>query len=58
MEIKERCNLFIGYELNFFHNCYNKIRPKHKNIVKKSRDLFLQIKYVITVICDTPVSDN
>jgi hypothetical protein len=58
MEIKERCNLFIEYELNFVHNCYNKIRSKDKNIVKKSRDLFLQIKYVITVICDTPVSDK
>ena len=58
MEIKERCNLFIEDELNFVHNCYNKIRSKHKNIVKKSHDLFLQIKYVITGICDTPVSDR
>ena len=58
MEIMERSSLFIEYELNFVHNCYNKIRSKHKNIVKKSRDLFLQIKYVITVICDTPVSDK
>ena len=58
MEIKERCNLFIEDELNFVHNCYNKIRSKHKNIAKKSRDLFLQIKYVITGICDTPVADR
>ena len=55
MEIKERCSLLIEDELNFVHNCYDKIRSKHKNIVKKSRDLFLQIKYVITGICDTPV---
>ena len=58
MEIKERCNLFIEYELNFVHNCYNKIRTKLKNILKKSRALFLQIKYLITGICGTPVSDR
>jgi len=58
MEIKERCNLFIEDELNFVHNCYNKIRSKHKNIVKKSSDLFLQIKYVITVIYGTLFSDK
>jgi hypothetical protein len=58
MDIKERSSLFIEDELNFVHNCYNKIRSKHKNIVKKSRDLFLQIKYIKTDICDTPVSDN
>jgi len=57
MEIEERCSLFIVDELNFVHNCYYKIRSKHKKIVKKSRDLFLQIKYVITGICDTPVLD-
>ena len=58
MEIKERCNLFIENELNFVHNFYNKIRSEHKNIAKKSRDLFFQIKYVITGICDTPVADR
>ena len=31
---------------------------QHKNIVKKSPSLFLQIKYVTTGICVTPVSDN
>jgi hypothetical protein len=28
------------------------------NIMKKSLDAFLQIKYVITAICDTPVFIN
>ena len=58
MEIKERCNVFIEDELKFVHNCYNKIRSKHKNIVTKSSDLFLQIKYVITVIYGTLFSDK
>jgi hypothetical protein len=31
---------------------------QHKKIVKKSPDLFLQIKHIITGICDTPVSNN
>ena len=58
METKERFNLFLENELNFVHNCYNKIRSKHKNIVTKSSDLFLQIKYVITVIYGTLFSDK
>ena len=58
MEIKKRSSLVIEDKLNFVSNRYNKIRSKYKNIVKKSRDLFSQIKYVITGICDTPVSDN
>jgi hypothetical protein len=56
MEIKERCSLFIEDELKFVHSYYNKRRSKHKNIVKKARDLFLQIKCIRTGICDTPVS--
>ena len=58
MEIKERSSLVIECILNFVSNCYNKIRSKHKNIVKKSPDLFLQIKYVIIDIVGTPVFDN
>jgi hypothetical protein len=58
MEIKERSSLVIQDKLNFVSNCYNIIRPKHKNIVKKSRDLFLQIKYIITGICDTPCTNK
>ena len=58
MEIKEHSRLVIEDKLNFVFNCYNKIKSKHKNIVKKTPDLFLQIKYVITGICVIPVSDN
>ena len=58
MEIKERSSLVIEDTLNLVSNCYNKIRYKHKNTVKKSSGLFLQMKYVITGIGDTPVSDN
>ena len=55
MELKEHSSLVIEDKLNFVSN---KIRFKDKNIVKKSPDLFLQIKYVITGICFTLVSDN
>ena len=58
MEIKERSSLGIEDIFNFVSNCYNKIQSKHKNTVQKSPELFLQIKYVITGICFTPVLDN
>ena len=57
MEIKERSSLVIEDKLNFVSNCYNKIRSKQKHCKKISWHV-LPIKYVITGICDTPVSDN
>ena len=52
MEIKEHFGLVIEDELNFVSKCYNKIRSIHKKDCKKSH-VFLQIKYIITGICDT-----
>ena len=36
MEIKKRSRLVIEDKLNFVSNCYNKIRSKHKKIVKNT----------------------